>query len=120
MDLTAGGSFGPTDDGQSAHHPVEFDYSPVPTPGSEVKAYHLPVLLREIVEHLVTVAGGTYVDGTTGEGGHARAILEAPLAPSLVIGIDLDPRSLASARNRLAEAGGDTAPSPAATPTWRT
>ena len=106
MDLTAGGSFGPTDDGRSAPDPVESDYSPLPTPGSEVEAYHLPVLLREIVEHLATVAGGTYVDGTTGEGGHARAILEAPVSPSLVIGIDLDPRSLASARNRLAEAEG--------------
>ena len=104
MDLTAGGSFGPPDDGRSAPHPVEFDDSPAPMPVSEVKAYHLPVLLREIVEYLVTVAGGTYVDGTTGEGGHARAILDAPISPSLVIGIDLDPRSLASARNRLAEA----------------
>ena len=105
MDLTAGEGSGPRDDGRSAHHPVEFEDGPVRTPGNEFKAYHLPVLARETVDYLVTVVGGTYVDGTTGEGGHARAILEAPLSPSLVIGIDLDPRSLASARNRLADAG---------------
>ena len=77
---------------------------------SGAPTYHLPVLSQEIVHHLVTAPGksstiGVYLDGTAGEGGHCEALLEASPAPSLVLGIDLDPRSLAAARSRLSSFG---------------
>jgi 16S rRNA (cytosine1402-N4)-methyltransferase len=37
--------------------------------------YHLPVLLKESVDHLVTKVDGVYVDLTFGGGGHSREIL---------------------------------------------
>ena len=72
--------------------------------GGELR--HQPVLLREVVELLGARSGGSYVDGTLGEGGHAQAILEASGPDGTLLGIDRDPRSLAAARRRLEGYGG--------------
>lgn len=71
------------------------------TPNSDVEPSHRPVLLAESLQLLTVTAGGTYVDGTVGEGGHAQGILEASGPNGLVLGIDRDPRSLSVARRRL-------------------
>ena len=68
--------------------------------------YHTPVLVAEIVGRLVTAEGNVYIDGTVGEGGHSEAILSCSTPPRLVLGIDVDPRSLATAQTRLAAFGG--------------
>ena len=58
---------------------------------------HTTVLLTEAVQALVTQPAGTYVDGTFGRGGHARAIL-ALLAPAgRLVAFDKDPQALADA-----------------------
>lgn len=58
---------------------------------------HTTVLLTEAVQALVTQPAGTYVDGTFGRGGHARAVL-ALLAPEgRLIAFDKDPQALAEA-----------------------
>ena len=67
--------------------------------------YHLPALATEAVAALAPRPGGVYLDGTAGEGGHSLALLEAQPAPALVIGLDLDARSLEAARRRLARFG---------------
>ena len=59
---------------------------------------HLSVLLEESVQALAVEPSGTYIDGTFGRGGHARAIL-ARLGPAgRLLGIDRDPEAIAAAR----------------------
>lgn len=65
---------------------------------------HVPVLVREVLEHLRPDRGGLYFDGTLGDGGHSEAILEASDS-ARVIGVDQDPEALAVASRRLARFG---------------
>lgn len=62
---------------------------------------HRPVLLRETVEALRVLPGGTYIDGTLGGGGHAEAVLSALGGTGRLLGIDQDPDALAAAGERL-------------------
>ena len=62
----------------------------------------MPVLLNEAVAGLAVRAGGRYIDGTLGLGGHAEAILAAG---GTVLGIDADPEALTLAGERLAPYG---------------
>jgi 16S rRNA (cytosine1402-N4)-methyltransferase len=71
------------------------------TPDNHIEPEHNPVLLAESLQFMAVAAGGTYVDGTLGEGGHSEGILEASGPDGVVLGIDRDPRSLAVARRRL-------------------
>lgn len=65
--------------------------------------YHVPVLVREVLEQLVVVPGGRYVDGTLGGGGHTAAILEASGPEGRVLAIDRDPEAILAARARLGD-----------------
>ena len=55
---------------------------------------HVPVLLKESMEALAVKAGGRYVDGTFGRGGHSREIARRG---GRVLGIDRDDAALKSA-----------------------
>ena len=61
--------------------------------------FHVPVLLEAVLELLGNAR--TVLDCTLGGGGHSAALLEHG---ARVTGIDRDPRALATARARLAEA----------------
>lgn len=61
---------------------------------------HASVMLDEAVEKLITNVSGTYVDGTLGGAGHARAILSR-LAGGRLIGIDRDQDAIDAASERL-------------------
>ncbi|NTV13988.1 MAG: 16S rRNA (cytosine(1402)-N(4))-methyltransferase RsmH [Desulfobulbaceae bacterium] len=66
---------------------------------------HVPVLLRETMEWLRPVAGGIYVDGNLGLGGHAEAILAASGPDGRLVAFDWDEEALAAARQRLSGYG---------------
>lgn len=66
---------------------------------------HAPVMLDKVIAGIEPVAGGLYLDGTLGLGGHAAALLER--APqSQLCGLDQDAEALAIARERLAPFAG--------------
>lgn len=66
---------------------------------------HRPVLYNEIIHALQPMRGRFYVDGTLGAGGHAWGILHASEPDGQLLGLDLDPRALNLARQRLAHFG---------------
>lgn len=66
---------------------------------------HIPVLYEEVLEGLALKAGGTYVDGTVGGGGHSSGILKAIGAKGRLLAIDQDLNALAAAKTRLAPYG---------------
>jgi 16S rRNA (cytosine1402-N4)-methyltransferase len=63
--------------------------------------FHEPVLRDEAVASLVWNPGGTFVDGTTGGGGHAEKICGVLRGPGRLICIDADADALAVAQERL-------------------
>lgn len=72
---------------------------------------HIPVLLQEVLTHLVGRAqmpegaakeSGIFIDATFGRGGHSRKLLEHLSAQSQLLGLDRDPEALEEAR-RLSE-----------------
>ena len=67
--------------------------------------FHLPALLTEVLGQLGVRPDGVYVDATVGDGGHALSLLRASSPQGSVCGIDLDPRSLVRAEQRLAPFG---------------
>jgi 16S rRNA (cytosine1402-N4)-methyltransferase len=65
-------------------------------------AYHESVLVSEVIESLHIEKTRKYIDATLGNGGHALEILKRG---GTVLGIDLDPKMLAIAEERLKESG---------------
>lgn len=65
------------------------------------KYRHYPVLVREVIEYLKIVPGKNYIDATLGGGGHAEKILAVNGPVGKVLGIDLDEKAIALARQRL-------------------
>ncbi len=66
---------------------------------------HEPVLLREAVELLRPRAGGIYVDGTVGGGGHAAEVLKRSEPDGILIGVDQDADAVERSQSTLAAFG---------------
>ncbi|WP_126993449.1 16S rRNA (cytosine(1402)-N(4))-methyltransferase RsmH [Thermosipho globiformans] len=61
---------------------------------------HIPVMPKEVIEHLIWKKDGVYVDCTVGEGGHT--LLMASVSPNIfVIGLDIDSEVLTIAEKNL-------------------
>lgn len=67
--------------------------------------FHIPVMIEEVCQYLLTDLSGVYVDGTLGGGGHTEAILNRLTPSGRVIGMDRDAEALAFTQNRLAGFG---------------
>jgi len=61
---------------------------------------HVSVLLQESIDALAVKAGGVYVDGTLGSGGHSEAIAQKEL-PITIIGIDADADAIRRSTKKL-------------------
>ncbi len=72
---------------------------------AEAPSTHIPVLLDETITALQPRAGGRYLDGTVGLGGHAERLLERSGPDGRLLGLDRDADALQVARERLARFG---------------
>lgn len=72
-------------------------------PGAGGPVRHVPVMLDEVLAHLVPASGETIVDGTFGAGGYTRAILDSG---ANVLAIDQDPNAIRDGEALVREAGG--------------
>jgi len=63
------------------------------------QAYHVPVLLQEVIDGLKIIPSGTYVDCTFGGGGHSKKILEKLNAAGKLIVFDQDEDARKNAPN---------------------
>jgi 16S rRNA (cytosine1402-N4)-methyltransferase len=69
---------------------------------NEEMGKHTPVLLDEVITHLITDPNGIYVDATFGRGGHSQAILDKLSATGRLLAIDKDPDAVTHARQAFA------------------
>lgn len=70
--------------------------------------FHVPVMLSEVIEHLVRDPDGLYLDATVGLGGHTLGILESLSPKGRLLGLDWDPTALEMAQSRLLSYRGET------------
>ena len=73
--------------------------------GSAGAQRHVPVLYHEVLAGLQPRAGGKYIDGTVGAGGHAAGLLGASSPDGQLLGLDRDPAALEAAGQMLAPFG---------------
>ncbi len=67
----------------------------------EIGAYHVPVLLDEVVEYLEPKPGATMLDATLGGGGHSAALAGRISPGGALYGLDRDLEAIETARKRL-------------------
>ena len=66
---------------------------------------HIPIMVDEIIDSLLTDKDGIYVDATVGFGGHSEAILQNISSKGKLIGIDRDLEAIKASENRLLKYG---------------
>jgi 16S rRNA (cytosine1402-N4)-methyltransferase len=70
-----------------------------------VEPRHEPVLLKEVINYLITDRSGLYIDGTAGLGGHTTALLDSLDTEGRVVAVELDPATHDLLRVRVEKFG---------------
>lgn len=65
--------------------------------------YHVPIMVKEVMQLLQPGRGGVFVDGTLGAGGHTSAMISLMPQESLIFGIDRDSEAINEATRRIKE-----------------
>lgn len=76
-----------------------------PSASSMPDTIHRAVLVEESMLVLDVKPGGRYLDGTLGGGTHSEELLRRSSPDGRVLSLDVDPKALARARERLAPYG---------------
>lgn len=71
----------------------------------ETSRSHIPVMVNEVLDLLITDRQGIYLDGTVGLGGHATYILNTLSGSARLFGLDRDEKALAICKERLSGSG---------------
>lgn len=66
---------------------------------------HQPVMVDEVIQYLITIPEGIYVDGTVGTGGHSLEICKRIAPKGELICLDIDRSSIHLAKERLSPFG---------------
>ncbi len=66
---------------------------------------HIPIMIDEVIENLITDKEGIYVDCTLGFGGHSERILDNLSKKGTLIGIDRDMEAIKASEDRLDKYG---------------
>ncbi len=66
------------------------------------QSVHRPVMLEEVLTHLLGAAGRRFIDATLDGGGHTAALLQRTAPEGCVLGIDRDPDLITAVRTTLA------------------
>jgi len=66
---------------------------------------HQPVMVDEVIQYLITIPEGIYIDGTVGTGGHSLEICKRIAPKGKVICLDIDRSSIHLAKERLSAFG---------------
>ncbi len=70
-------------------------------PSQELTTIHIPVMVSEVLDHLITDRNGIYLDGTVGLGGHATHILNTLSPSGRLLGLDRDEKALSICKEML-------------------
>jgi 16S rRNA (cytosine1402-N4)-methyltransferase len=70
-----------------------------------MESIHAAVMTGEVMRGIEPRAGGRYVDGTLGGGGHTEALLSASAPDGTICSLDVDRAALERARERFARFG---------------
>ena len=70
---------------------------------NRVQGYHVPVLLKESVDHWITDPSGLYIDGTLGGGGHTSEALNKLSSGGKLVAFDKDPDAIAYCEKKFVQ-----------------
>jgi 16S rRNA (cytosine1402-N4)-methyltransferase len=63
--------------------------------------FHIPVLLKEVIDTIAPKSGENFIDGTIGGGSHAEAILRNTAPDGKLLGIDIDEEALIESKRKF-------------------